>query len=537
MSTPKTDPPDPNIERAVETQTDLGRPELPVGDDPMHLSVGAVPDPLLKWDFFGPAFGNPGLRRPPFIGFSFFGEVGGFKPQPLDTGFIHLKDSRDTINPPSTPPNIVKTFAEWLRDLSVRRINYSRIFAFPNPPDRTAYYPYSVVGGQTTPYDLRAVGQRYFDRLNEYIALAKTLDIVVCISLFSDHALRIGGGWEVNPFNINKNKKPDYNFIATPPNTNPNAAVRKAFYNIAAPLNGWQNLQNPAVWANWTIPQRLYAVQRLLVTEIVNRTRRHWNVMYEIGNEPVAIAGSDLDENWNFEVASWLDALLWDSASNRRKRLVQCNLGDNPDRVATLKKLLSGAPHHLIDVFAFHGDEWPCTQSTGVPSEPAIKAAIGNAVNRLYNIAITPTRILSSYPVALIFDSDACQFAQSNPYEFCHATLGIRGSFNQRADGPLVTQLDALNQVRGPANFRFERFEPQHLGFFWEGVPQASGYRLTFQPLSPGGFAPPAVTLGPGVSHYSLAYTTPFAFGRTTIVALFNTIQTYPTLVSETARL
>lgn len=530
MSTPKIDQPDTDIERAVQIQTELSQPELQaaVADDPIHLSVGAVTDPLLKWDFFQPTIGIPGRRRTPFVGFSFFGEVGGFKPQPGDTGFIHLKDSRDTINPPSTPPNIVKTFGEWLNDLSTRRINYSRIFAFANPPNRTAYYPYSVVGGQTTEFDLRAMGQRYFDRLNEYIAFAKTSNIVVCISLFSDHALRVGAGagFESNPFNKDKNK-PEYDFIAS----TTTAAVRQTFYNIAAPPNGWQNLHNPAVWAGWSLPQKLYAVQRFLVTEIVNRTKRHWNVMYEIGNEPVPVAG-ELDEKWNFEVASWVDALLWDSASNGRKRLVQCNLGPDPlaDRVATLKKLLAGGPHPLIDAFAFHGSEWAGTST----SEPSIQATIRTAVNGLYNLAITPTRKLSSYPVALIFDSDASPTAQANPYQFCHATLGIQGSFNQRGKGSLTPQLDALNKVRGPANFVCEMdLGLQELSFFWEVVPQATGYRLTFQPSSPGGFTPPPVTLGPGASDYSIAYTNPFAFGKTTIVALFGAIQTYPTLVAQ----
>jgi hypothetical protein len=530
MSTQEFDQPHKGIEGASELQRAPGQPGSTtlVADEPSHLTIGSVTDALLKWDFYRSTGTLPPTRRTPFVGFSFFGEIGGFKPAGGESQYIHLKDSNDTISPPSTPPNkIVKTFAQWLGDLGARRINFSRVFAFANPPAQTAYYPYSVVGGQTAPYDLRAVAQRYTDRLNEYVAYAKTSNIVVCLTLFSDQSLRVGNGFEANPFNINKNKKPDYNFI-TPTSTD---AVRRTFYNIAAPPNGWQNLLNPTIWNGWTIPQRLYAVQRFLVTELVNRTKRHWNIMYEISNEPVPIAGSNLDENWNFEVASWLDGLLWDPTVNRRKRLVQCNLGPTPpDRIATLTKLLAGAPHHLIDSFAFHGTEW----SGKSASEPDIQTAIGRAVNALYNISITPTRKLSSYPIALIFDSDASNPAQINPYPFCHATLGIRGSYNHRWGSAhfleLQAKLDALNKVPGPANFVYELVDPD-LTFYWDGVPQATGYRLTFQPTQPGGYAPPPVTLGPGAVEYSMPYTTPFSLAKTTIVALFGTTQTYPTVV------
>ena len=522
--------PSMRLDRTSEIQPELIQQRSPavLPEDAVRLTIGQVTDPLLKWDFFKVMSARPVRRRTPFVGFSFFGEIGGFQPVGTEPDYVHLKDTKDTISPISSPPHkIVKTFSEWHADLGIRRINFSRVFAFATPPTQTAYYPYSSVGAQTASYDLRTVTQRYVDRLDEYIAIAKQHETVVCLTLFSDQALRVGNGFEANPFNINKNKKPDYNFI-TPSST---VAVRRTFYDIAAPPDGWQNLQTPGVWSNWSIQQRLYAVERYVVTELVNRTKKHWNVMYEISNEPVAIAGSELDEKWNFEVASWIDGLLWDPGAVRRKRLVLCDLGA-PDRIATLKKLLAGAAHHLIDAFAFHGEDWAGASSI----ESNIQSTIRQAVNTLYNTAITGTRTLATYPVALIFDSDASDLAERNPYAFCHATLGLNGSYNHRWSSKnflaLKDQLDALNRVSGPASFLVEH-DGTELNFSWNDVPNVSGYRLTFQPSSPGGFAPPPVTVGPATTSYSMQFTTPFGVARTTIVALFGAVQTYPTVVIQ----
>ena len=63
-------------------------------------------------------------------------------------------------------------------------------------------------------------------------------------------------------------------------------------------------------WASWTTAQRLYATQRFLVTKMIKLTRDHWNVMYEISNEPRPADNLQQCEDWLFEVASWADGLL-----------------------------------------------------------------------------------------------------------------------------------------------------------------------------------------------------------------------------------
>jgi len=107
--------------------------------------------------------------------------------------------------------------------------------------------------------------------------------------------------------------------------------MRQKFYRIQAPP-GIVDFDKPETWASawpsWNNDQKLYAVQRYLVTRIINLTKDHWNVMYEISNEPRQadpLNRPHQSEDWLFEVASWMDGLLWDANFNRRKRLVMLN--------------------------------------------------------------------------------------------------------------------------------------------------------------------------------------------------------------------
>lgn len=457
------------------------------------------------------AIGTPRYR---LVGFSFFGEIDGSKPT-ADNRYVHLQDPTENPNQLPTPGcnhglsnpalPIIRPYGQWLNDLACRRVNFSRVFLFTSE-EMTKYFPQDKANGK---YVLSQIAQRYVDRLTPYITWAKQNNIVVCLTLFNDYMLRVGpghpgedlppGGFFVNPFNDELNT-PSFDFIKfvdKPATRDSDQIMRQKFYRIQAPP-GTIDFDKPetwgSVWASWNNDQKLYAVQRYLVTRIINLTKDHWNVMYEISNEPRqadTLQRPHQSEDWLFEVASWMDGLLWDANFNRRKRLVMLNLGGGAFRTSVLKRLLIGTGHHLIDVFSFHGTEWTPADNPNL-TVAQIQAAMNAAVSNLYNINIstTPARKVRDYPVAILFDADANQAVQAAPTKYVKAALGLKASFNYRwADdfiGQLTTKLEQINHGNAPTGFSVATASDLHsLTFQWNRVSQAAGYRIKFYPPGP----------------------------------------------------
>ncbi|HKP11364.1 MAG TPA: hypothetical protein VJZ91_04615 [Blastocatellia bacterium] len=473
----------------------------------LPVRAATNPGPLLYDIHNLNAVGNPRMR---LVGFSFFSEVNGSKPT-ADNRYVHLQDPAENPNQLPTPGcnyglgnpalPLIRPYGQWLNDLACRRINFSRVFLF-SIEDMTKYFPHGKVNGL---YSLKQIAQRYVERLTSYITLAKQNGVVVCLTLFNDFMLRVGpgqpgtplppGGFFICPFNDALNTS-DYDFIKfvdTPTARDNDKAIRQKFYSIQPPP-GAVDFGNPDTWSNWAAwnnAQKLYATQRYLITQVVSLTKDHWNVMYEISNEPRPTDDLPQSETWLFEVASWVDGLLWDANFNRRKRLVMLNLGTGTFRESVLKRLLTGAAHHLIDVFAFHGTEWT---PAGNPDAtiPEIQTAMKAAVTHLYNIPVstTPAKNVRDYPVAILFDSDANRDVQAAPTRYVKAALDLKASFNYRWSGDyitkLTTKLEEINHGNAPAGFSVATAADLHgLTFQWNRVPQAAGYRIKFYAAGP----------------------------------------------------
>jgi len=121
-------------------------------------------------------------------------------------------------------------------------------------------------------------------------------------------------------------------FVDTPQTRDNDQIMRQKFYRIQAPP-GIVDFDKPETWASawpsWNNDQKLYAVQRYLVTRIINLTKDHWK--RHVRDQQRAAPGRPpeppaSERGLLFEVASWMDGLLWMRISIARKRLVMLNL-------------------------------------------------------------------------------------------------------------------------------------------------------------------------------------------------------------------
>ncbi|HJQ27051.1 MAG TPA: hypothetical protein VKA60_24395 [Blastocatellia bacterium] len=217
--------------------------------------------------------------------------------------------------------------------------------------------------------------------------------------------------------------------------------------------------------------------------------------MYEISNEPRQADTAQYphqSEDWLFEVASWADGLLWDANFNRRKRLLMLNLGSGAFRTSVLKRLLTGAGHHLIDLFSFHGTEWSHPPNVADPTIAQIQAQTCATVSAFYNtdLGTTPAKKVGDYPVTILLDTDANYPAQDGPTKYLKAALGLKASFNYRWSddfiGELTDKLEDINHGNAPTGFSVTPVSDSHnLTFHWNPVPRAAGYRIKFYPPAP----------------------------------------------------
>lgn len=151
------------------------------------------------------------------------------------------------------------------------RINFARLSLFPPYQVRRTPFEEIVLGKKWNPLSIDGA---YLNCLDEFIVKARSRGIVVCLSFFCSQMLR-GQAWQINPFNAANNDK---GFIGDKPLVN--------FFDIQDLPPG----KDPSVGGDddsWTPQQKLFWAQRHLVHQVVQRTKRRWNVIYEVFNEPM----------------------------------------------------------------------------------------------------------------------------------------------------------------------------------------------------------------------------------------------------------
>ncbi|HVF55618.1 MAG TPA: hypothetical protein VM934_05685 [Pyrinomonadaceae bacterium] len=425
--------------------------------DPARLTIqgtGALHPFAQKYDIY--YTNNSAAQRVNLCGFSFFGEIGGINLGSVKDGdkAIDLRGPGDPApNPRPVAPKYSLTFTEYLDKLHAARINWVRIFVFHGY--RVRVYPFT--GSFAAGFNLHEINGNYITRLVDFIDKARARGIVVCITLFTAQAFSSGGLID-DPFHAKNNN----NDVIVNPRGIPVDDGRPYFCDIEQPpgkITGY----NP----DWPQKQKLWWIQWNLVNSIVNATKDYWNVAYEIMNEPSA--GITNVVPWCVTVASWLRKLLWDSAANRRSRLVAItasdNLIDNADPALRLIDHLhpTGAPP-LYDIFCFHGgggnlpSQWGGPHGRGRPrvcgstQAPDVSQIVNGADEIIddkgtrihHNGIIDAMKRFIFRPVALIFDTDAQYWAQKNVTPYVEEVLNVDGSYNYRwAD----TFLNAVNDA------------------------------------------------------------------------------------------
>jgi hypothetical protein len=394
-----------------------------MAEDPTRLWVQATGSthPLdQKFDIY--YLKNNVPTRVNLCGFSFFGELNGLLVG-ADEG-INLRSPADGGGNAAdlTGPVYDMKFEYYLDQLKASRINFMRVWIFNDFPVRV--YPFQRAGGL---YQLHLVSQEYLTRLSDFISRARDRGIVVCLTLSARQALQTGSSraWETSPFNSSLNDNgiivggdnggfDEFCDIEEPP-------FPHAIYNDA-----------------WNPKQKLHWVQRNLFTKIVEASRPYWNVMFEIMNEPSQNMKGVVD--WHVTVGTWLKNLLWDTANNRRKRLVVINAPDNliDNSNANLRLVERMQSANLADVFSFHGGQWGGRSGRPVDLCHALDITPSQHVSDIVDGIFGSPGIkdamqrFSTRPFALLFDSDALYWAQNLPKNYVQETLNVDGSFNYR---------------------------------------------------------------------------------------------------------
>jgi hypothetical protein len=419
-------------------------------------------------------------------GFSFFGELGGL-PYKDDAGHIlqgiDLWSSTEVSNPPY-PVNgklpiirggrYVLSFDNYLDALhstktmhpaaGETRINFARLFLFPPYQVRRTPFEEIVPGKKWNPLSIDGT---YLNCLDEFIVKARSRGIVVCLSFFCSQMLR-GQAWQINPFNAANNDK---GFIGDKPLVN--------FFDIQDLPPG----KDPSVgWTyddSWTPQQKLFWAQRNLVHQVVQRTKRRWNVIYEIFNEPMKARDGNGNEipgstakilNWFTKTVTWLNQDLLDPGGTARSRLISITAGDDlRDDLFNALNIKQNAAPGLVDILSLHGgggggpSQWGgfdgnmlngnqpadpsvCTTAVPPPTDEILNGKQGQPDKGLNN-AITQ---FAAYPLALIFDSDSHYWAQRVPGQYIKQVLSKNGSFAYRWSDVFLHEVNEAGQVVAP---------------------------------------------------------------------------------------
>jgi len=384
-------------------------------------------------------------------GFSFFDEINGLDPSAdigIDLDPAYAAPSKKVIRDPATGA-ILQTmfqvgFEEYLDILQRKGVNYLRIWLFSLDP--TPYSPFQKISGK---FDLSKLNndpskpKPYFQRLEQFVQLARDRGMVICLSLFSVQMIRPfnkpNHWWGGNPFNSAANS----NGIIVGDDGNPAPEAKKLFCKIVKPgtLNGDAH------------QMQLYTFQKNLVTEVVNCTKPYWNVIYEMFNEPGTVGDTEnfVIDNiiaWHQEAVKWIkDALTPDCP-----RLIAVTALD------VLQPLLLDALNVKqnnvagdIDLVGLHGNQWGGDSKSGpgaacnatAPAASAIVSGETTGDQKFHPGILNAIAANKDRRLALIFDTDAHYLAQQFPAPYLAESLKAQGNFNHRWSDTYLRQVDA----------------------------------------------------------------------------------------------
>lgn len=376
-------------------------------------------------------------------GFSFFDEVNGLDPQA--TAGIDLDPSYGAIfSPPGFPNKYRIGFTQYLDTLKGKGINYLRIWLLSL--DRAPYNTFQK--NDAGKYDLSKLNnvvdsghpKPYFQRLEQFIKLARDHGMVICLSLFSVQMIRkyvnhkdpsdTEHWWKINPFN----KAQNLNGLLP--------GGQQAAVEDARPL--FCKIQEPG--GADPVQVRLYTLQKDLVTEVVKWTKPYWNVVYELFNEPGTTGDAFVVENivdWHVKAVGWIKAALGPDT----RRLISITAQDVllPQLLDSLNVRTNDSPGD-VDLAGLHGNQWGGYSKENIGQACAgaapSDADIVNGSNDRPGI-LTVIDANKNRRLALMFDCDAHYLAQKYPAAYLTQTLKARGNFNYRWADTFLRKVDS----------------------------------------------------------------------------------------------
>jgi hypothetical protein len=367
-------------------------------------------------------------------------------------------------------------FDQYLDRLQRGGVNYLKVLLLDAFKPRWSLY---AVDSDGAPLGAGASGvsAAYLARLEELVRKARQRGIAVVIALFASRMLR-ASGWAACPFNARNNNTGD--------------AFGDGAFITGAPLDAFCVLRAPAAgqpFGALSVPEKLYVVQRELVTRVAETVRRYWNVVLEICDDPRGPGDADAMAgvvDWHVTVAGWLAAALTDRRG-RRRRCVEINAGPRL-RAALLDALgaQAGAPSgpggSLVDLVHLRGGEWG--GYPGLSADDACGLRSGaDPGRRLYapgaiTGGVTEGGVawpgvdgalgeLAARPVVAVLDSDGHHLAQKLPRPYIEAARARGAHFIYRWTAPYLHRVDVAREscdrigadgricpARGRAGFR-----------------------------------------------------------------------------------
>jgi hypothetical protein len=388
-------------------------------------------DPRRRVLHHATAFGQAEPPRTLLFGFASGTELIGLAAG-ADEGLALTSAAEVAAEPALADPDLLGPiyrlrFDHYLDRLARAGVNYAKVLVFDAFKPR--WSPYATDGdGIVVGGDVAAISAAFLDRLEELTRAARARGIVVCLSLFSSRMLR-GAGWASSPFNARNNNTGD--------------ALGNGSFIEGAPLERFCVIREPSPgrrFAAMSTAEKLYLVQRELVTRLVETTRRYWNVVYELCDdargpgEPGAM--TEVVE-WHVTVAGWIASLLRDGRGRRRRCL---EVDASPRLRGALLDALGAredaAGDALVDLVHLRGHEWggypgasheeACAlRSHTDPGDRLLAAsAIGAGITHreiAWDGVDQAIARLARRPVAAVLDSEAHHLAQKYPRRYVEA--------------------------------------------------------------------------------------------------------------------
>lgn len=402
------------------------------------------------------AFGQVDPPRTSLFGFSFGGELAGL-PAGAEEGLALADDAEVAADPILGDPDLRGPLYRlridhYLERLRREKVNYLKVLVFDER--KPHFSPFATdAEGAAAGERVSGISPRYLERLEELVRKARQRGIVIVLSLFASRMLR-EPGWLVSPFNARNNNTGD--------------ALGAGSFITGSPLERFCVVREPPAGRRFdvmSVPEKLFVVQRELVTGLVETVRRYWNVVFEICDDPRGPgdpgAMTEVVE-WHVTVAGWLAALLTDRRG-RRRRCVEVNAGPRL-RGALLDALGAredAAGGSLVDLVHLRGGEWggypgaSASEACGLRSTEGpgqalyAPAAIGDGIDHrevAWDGVGAALARLARRPVSAVLDTDGHHLAQKLPRPYLEAARASRAHFLYRWPATSLHRVDVARE-------------------------------------------------------------------------------------------